>query len=148
MKCSLKLHSICRYKQAGQDDPLVLYVDCGCCTMKEEGTKLKARFNGWPELIIRLDIWHYMRRMALGCTTDAHQLYPLYMNRLSACIFEWDASDLALLRHAKAQQLQSQGLPTDDVDRYIHIHTYVHTYIRTYVHTYYQLASFYCHSLY
>ncbi|XP_044040166.1 uncharacterized protein LOC122870220 [Siniperca chuatsi] len=32
------------------------------------------------------------------------------MSRLSACIFEWDAADLALLREAKRQQLQSQGL--------------------------------------
>ena len=101
------------------DPPVALYVDCGCCTEKAAGTKLKARFSGWEKLIVRLDIWHFMRRMAQGCTTDAHQLYPLFMQRLSACIFEWDASDLALLRQAKKQQLESQDLPTDNVDRYI-----------------------------
>ncbi|XP_036068024.1 uncharacterized protein LOC112151922 [Oryzias melastigma] len=47
--------------------PVALYVDCGCC--KEAGaTKLQARFNQWPNLIIRLDIWHFMRRLAVGET--------------------------------------------------------------------------------
>ncbi|KAK1904688.1 putative surface protein bspA-like [Dissostichus eleginoides] len=98
-----------RYQQAGVGPPVLLYVDCGCCTESGE-TKLKARFSGWPDLTVRLDIWHFMRRLALGCTTDAHQLYPIFMSRLSTCIFEWDAADLALLREAKRQQLQSQGL--------------------------------------
>ena len=100
-----------RYQQAGVDPPVALYVDCGCCTVVGE-TKLEARFGGWPDLTVRLDIWHFMRRIALGCVTDAHQLYPLFMSRLSACIFEWDAADLALLREAKRQLLQSQGLPS------------------------------------
>ncbi|XP_069383419.1 uncharacterized protein [Paralichthys olivaceus] len=109
------------YQQARVDPPVALYVDCGCCAEAEE-TKLKARFSGWPALSIRLDIWHFMRRLALGCATDAHQLYPLFMSRLSACIFDWDATDLALLRVAKRQQLQSQGLSsiTDtDLSKYL-----------------------------
>ncbi|XP_056224227.1 uncharacterized protein LOC130163830 [Seriola aureovittata] len=110
-----------RYQRAGVDPPVALYVDCGCCA--ETGkTKLSARFSGWPDLTIRLDIWHFMRRIALGCTTDAHQLYPIFMSRLSACIFEWDAADLALLCEAKKQQLQSQGLslPADgDIRKYL-----------------------------
>lgn len=108
-----------RYQLAGVDPPVVLYVDCGCCAEADRTTKLEARFGGWPELMVRLDIWHFMRRLALACTTDAHQLYPLYMARLSACIFEWDAADLALLRQAKAHQLQTQGIPVTDVDRHI-----------------------------
>ncbi|XP_031172172.2 uncharacterized protein LOC116061928 isoform X2 [Sander lucioperca] len=109
-----------RYQQAGVDPPVALYVDCGCCTEVGE-TKLQARFSGWPDLTIRLDIWHFMRRLALGCTTDAHQLYPIFMSRISACIFEWDAADLALLREAKKQQLLSQGLTshTDDISRHL-----------------------------
>ncbi|XP_030261766.1 uncharacterized protein LOC115574407 [Sparus aurata] len=99
-----------RYQQAGVDPPVILYVDCGCCAESAE-TKLKVRFSGWPDLTVRLDIRHFMRRLALGCTTDAHQLYPVFMSHLSACVFEWDAADLALLREAKKQQLQSQGLP-------------------------------------
>ncbi|KAJ4923341.1 hypothetical protein JOQ06_026017 [Pogonophryne albipinna] len=84
-----------RYQQAGVGPPVLLYVDCGCCIESGE-TKLKARFSGWPDMT--------------GCTTDAHQLYPIFMSRLSTSIFEWDAADLALLREAKKQQLQSQGL--------------------------------------
>lgn len=110
-----------RYQQAGVDPPVALYVDCGCCSVAGE-TKLKSRFSGWPDLTVRMDIWHFMRRIALGCTTDAHQLYPIFMSRLSACIFEWDAADLALLRDAKRQQLQSQGLssPADgDISKHL-----------------------------
>lgn len=109
-----------RYQQAGVDHPVALYVDCGCCAEGGE-TKLSARFGGWPDLNIRLDIWHFMRRLAVGCTTDAHQLYPLFMSRLSACIFEWDAADLALLCEAKKQQLQAQGLspPAEDIPKHL-----------------------------
>ena len=63
-----------------------------------------------------------MRRLALGCITDARQLYPVFNLRLLACVFEWDAADLALLREAKKQQLQSQGPPclTDgDINRHL-----------------------------
>ena len=52
-----------------------------------------------------------MRRLAAGCTTDAHPLYPTFMGCLSACIFEWDAGDLSLLRQAKREQLQQEGVP-------------------------------------
>ncbi|KAK7921947.1 hypothetical protein WMY93_008849 [Mugilogobius chulae] len=99
-----------RYRQAGVDPPLVLYVDCGCCSEAGE-TKLQARFSGWPNTAIRLDIWHFMRRLALACSTNAYQLYPRFMSRLSSCIFEWDAADLALLIHAKRQQLLLAGHP-------------------------------------
>ncbi|KAL0195365.1 hypothetical protein M9458_008937, partial [Cirrhinus mrigala] len=103
------------------DFDCVLYVDCGCCTEVGE-TKLKTRFRGWPDLMVRLDIWHFMRRIALGCTTDAHQLYPIFMSRLSACIFEWDAADLSVLREAKRALLMSQGWPSladEDVNKHL-----------------------------
>ncbi|XP_073719431.1 uncharacterized protein [Misgurnus anguillicaudatus] len=105
-----------RYSRAAVAPPVLLYVDCGCCVEKGQ-SKLQARFGGWPDLIIRLDIWHFMRRLAVGCTTDAHPLYPIFMSRVSACIFEWDPHDVALLRRAKREQLQQEGLPfiTDDL---------------------------------
>lgn len=110
-----------RYRRAGVAPPTVLYVDCRCC--KEAGdTKLKQRFGGWPDVIVRLDIWHYIRRLAGGCTTDAHQLYPIFMSRLSSCIFERDAGDLCLLRRAKREELIKEGWPamTDqEVDHHI-----------------------------
>ncbi|XP_047242400.1 uncharacterized protein LOC124880974 [Girardinichthys multiradiatus] len=110
-----------RYEAAGVDPPVALYVDCGCC--KEVGeTKLKARFSEWPNLIVRLDIWHFMRRLAVGCTTDAHQLYPTFMARMSACIFEWDAADVNNVREAKRAQLKGHGwtaLTEKQLDRQI-----------------------------
>ncbi|XP_019907863.3 uncharacterized protein LOC109616471 [Esox lucius] len=101
--------------------PVLLYVDCGCCV--EQGqSKLQGRFGGWPDLYIRLDIWHFMRRLAAGCTTDAHPLYPTFMSRLSVCIFKWDAGDVALLRQSQREQLRREGVPVstnDMVDRHI-----------------------------
>ncbi|KAI4800779.1 hypothetical protein KUCAC02_007077 [Chaenocephalus aceratus] len=99
-----------RYRQAAVPPPVLLYVDCGCCV--SDGTSmLHSRFSDWPDLHIRLDIWHFMRRLAVGCTTDAHPLYPTFMGCLSACIFEWDARDLTLLRQAKRAQLVQEGVP-------------------------------------
>ncbi|KAM4544753.1 uncharacterized protein PAE49_017568 isoform 3-T6 [Odontesthes bonariensis] len=99
-----------RYRQAGVAPPMVLCVDCGCC-ITEGLSKLQARFGEWPDLHIRLDIWHFMRRLAVGCTTDAHPLYPAFMRALSSCIFEWDAGDLDLLQRSKTKQLQQEQRP-------------------------------------
>ncbi|KAK7907602.1 hypothetical protein WMY93_016214 [Mugilogobius chulae] len=99
-----------RYRQAAVPPPVLLYVDCGCC-VREGESKLQSRFSQWPDLHIRLDIWHFMRRLAVGCTTDAHALFPSFMGSLSACIFEWDAADLSLLQQAKKEQLRQEGVP-------------------------------------
>nr|XP_020514699.1 uncharacterized protein LOC110003528 [Labrus bergylta] len=100
-----------RYREAGVAPPKLLYVDCGCCKKDGEETKLKARFGGWPDVVVKLDIYHFMRRLASGCTKDAHPLYPIFMARLSCCIFEWDAGDVALLRRVKREQLKREGVP-------------------------------------
>ena len=100
-----------RYSEAGVAPPILLYVDCGCCKETGGESKLQARFGGWPDLVIRLDIWHFLRRLAAGCTTDAHALYPIFMATLSVCLFEWDPEDVALLRHAKREELRREGVP-------------------------------------
>lgn len=100
-----------RYAQAGQIPPKLLYVDCDCCKDTGGVTKLKKRFCGWPNLTVRLDIYHFMRRLAVGCTTDAHPLYPTFMSRLASCIFELDPNDLALLRLARREQMKQEGIP-------------------------------------
>ncbi|KAJ8382141.1 hypothetical protein SKAU_G00029200 [Synaphobranchus kaupii] len=113
---------IARYTQAGVAPPQLLYVDCGCCVEAGGESKLKTRFSGWPDLVVRLDIYHFLRRLADGCTTDAHHPYPTFMASLSVCIFEWDPADVALLRMAKREQLRQEGVPaiTDSlVDRRI-----------------------------
>lgn len=62
-------------------------------------------FSEWNELQVRLDICHFMRRFAAGVTTEAYPLYGIFMVRLSRCIFEWDAEDVAALRLAKQGEL-------------------------------------------
>ncbi|XP_033121766.1 uncharacterized protein LOC117120785 [Anneissia japonica] len=73
-------------------------------------------FSKWPDMKVRLDIWHFMRRFASICTTEAHQLYPTFLRRLSSCIFVWSAKDVDQLKLAKHGQLQARNIlhPTDE----------------------------------
>ncbi|XP_077058226.1 uncharacterized protein LOC143720384 [Siphateles boraxobius] len=105
-----------RYEAAGVAPPTLLYVDRDCCS--SVGTsRAGAMFSGWSDVVVRLDVWHFMRRFAAGLHTDSHPLYGLFMAKLSACIFVWDEGDVALLREAKMRELEQQhgirGL-TDD----------------------------------
>lgn len=96
-----------RYQMAGVTPPIVLNVDCGCC--KEVGeTKLKIHFSEWLDLIVRLDIWHLMLPLVVyhrRPSTDSTWL----LWHTSACSFEWDADDLAMLRRTKREQLKQQN---------------------------------------
>lgn len=98
-----------RFSMAGVSPPEVLYVDRDCCS-GTTGSKTPNLFSLWDNLVIRLDIWHFMRRIAAGCNTEAHPLYSVFLSRLSQCIFQWSEEDLALLKSAKRGQLQSQGI--------------------------------------
>ena len=71
---------------------------------------MQALFSRWEGLEVRLDVWHFMRRLARGCTSESHPLYATWMSKLSACIFEWDRSDVDLLVHAKRSELVMAGL--------------------------------------
>lgn len=96
-----------RYKAAGVAPPTLLYVDRDCCS--SVGTsRAAAMFSAWTDLVVRLDVWHFMRRFAVGLHTDSHPLYGLFMAKLSACIFAWDEGDVALLREAKRRELEQQ----------------------------------------
>lgn len=94
-----------RYSDASIDPPSLLYVDRDCCSGKS-----KALFPDWDKLLIRLDIYHFMRRIATGCPTESHQLHQTFMARLSQCIFQWDSGDLERLKLAKKRELESQGI--------------------------------------
>ncbi|XP_057189356.1 uncharacterized protein LOC130554003 [Triplophysa rosa] len=104
-----------RYRDAGVPPPELLYVDRDCCG----STYLKKMFEEWTNMEVRLDIWHFMRRIAVGCTTDSHQLYATFMARLSRCIFMWDQEDLHRFIVAKRAELESQLMQPshDDVLR-------------------------------
>ncbi|XP_035990887.1 uncharacterized protein LOC118562569 [Fundulus heteroclitus] len=76
-----------RYREAGVAPPAIMYVDRDCCSPHGQ-SQVRAMFAEWRELQVRLDIWHFMRRFAAGVTTEAHQLYGVFMARLSRCIFQ------------------------------------------------------------
>ena len=59
---------------------------------------------------MRLDAWHFMRRLALGVKSTIHPLYGTLIACLSACLFDWDAGDVALLERAKLAQLRADGM--------------------------------------
>lgn len=90
-----------RYEKAGVSPPELIYTDRDCCG----GGGIKAMFPEWSDICVRLDIWHFMRRIASACTTESHPLYATFMGRLSQCIFEWSAEDLENLRIATSKDL-------------------------------------------
>lgn len=96
-----------RYSNAGQLAPEVLYVDRNCCGR----SCVSLLFSDWANTPIRLDVWHFMRRLSSGCQTDSHPLYGLFMQRLSRCIFAWDPSDLKALVAAKRAELTARHVP-------------------------------------
>ena len=75
-----------RYTDAGVSPPKLLYVDRDCC--EGGAVKMKDLFKQCGDLFIRVDIWHFMRWIAVGCTTEAHPLYGVFLGWLSQCIFQ------------------------------------------------------------
>lgn len=106
-----------RYSDAGRRPPLVLYTDRECCG--DRCSRYNQLFEAWPDLMVRLDIYHYMRRFALDVTSESHPLYAIFMSRLSSCIFEWDRADVERLERAKGQELKAAGItnPSDSAVR-------------------------------
>ncbi|ESO90740.1 hypothetical protein LOTGIDRAFT_175806 [Lottia gigantea] len=99
-----------RFENSQKDLPKCLYTDRECCN-QDGPSKFKVLFSKWTDLKIRLDIWHFMRRLALGCTSESHPLYGTFMSRLSSAIFEWDKTDLANLKAAKKKEIEASGIP-------------------------------------
>ncbi|XP_069106499.1 uncharacterized protein [Argopecten irradians] len=96
-----------RYHEASVPPPRLLYVDRDCC----DSSCVQKYFRSWPFLLVRLDIWHFMRRLAIGCTTDAHPLYGVFMGHLSQCIFKWEEEDVNLLKKAKRAEMIQNHIP-------------------------------------
>ncbi|KAH3738519.1 hypothetical protein DPMN_045154 [Dreissena polymorpha] len=80
-----------RYKKADIPPTEILYLDCDCCGASPLQDVLKP--SDWKHTVVRLDIWHYMRRIATGCSTDSHALYSTFMGLMSNCIFIWYEED-------------------------------------------------------
>ncbi|XP_026145603.1 uncharacterized protein LOC113120014 isoform X2 [Carassius auratus] len=102
-----------RYKEAAVAPPEVLYVDGDCCG----SNSLRKTFNEWKEVEVRLNISEFMRRISVGCTSESHQIYPTFMDRLTHCIFKWDEEDLKQLKEAKHNELNSDIIqpPNDEL---------------------------------
>ena len=99
-----------RYDRAGQQQPQLVYTDRDCCS-QHGPSKYQLLFFRWDGLQVRLDVWHFMRRLAGGCTSEAHPLYGTFMAQLSNCIFEWDFDDFNVLMSAKRGELIQAGVP-------------------------------------
>ena len=97
-----------RYTDASVPPPILLYVDRDCCG--SASATLRRMLSPWSSLQIRLDIWHFMRRISTGCTTDSHQLYGTFMGHLSRAIFEWDDGDVRRLKEAKFNEMVASGI--------------------------------------
>jgi hypothetical protein len=105
-----------RYEKALQPNPFVLYTDRDCCKAGDEKSKFQRLFHRWESLLVRLDSWHFMRRIAKACTNESHPLYGIFMAKLSGAIFEWDEKDVDLLREAKKFELVLAGLKNPSTD--------------------------------
>ncbi|KAI7802108.1 hypothetical protein IRJ41_000409, partial [Triplophysa rosa] len=94
-----------RYQNAGEPEPEVIYVDRDCCSQSGAPAVLNL-FRPW-KFIVRLDIFHFMRRFNCGLTTEHHPLYGAFCSKLSSCIFEWDQEDLEEFKAAKRGEWKS-----------------------------------------
>lgn len=104
-----------RYSRAHHPPPAVLYTDRDCCN-QEQRSKYQRLFHKWDRLKIRIDSWHYIRRLSKACVNESHPLYGTFMNRVSAVLFEWDCIDLNLLKQAKKEELENSGIPSPSDD--------------------------------
>ena len=112
-----------RYQKAKVEQPKVLYVDRGCCTSTSMPSSIKQLFLNLPNLVVRMNIYyHFMRRIASGCTSENHPLYGCSMASLSFSIYEWDPSDLDALYKAKKEDfVQNGGTNADNYDPEKHV---------------------------
>ena len=104
-----------RYSKAGQPHPLVLYTDRDCCKNDDQLSKYQRLFYKWNKLLVKLDVWHFMRRLSKACN-ESHPLYGTFMAKISVAIFEWDSGDVDLLRKAKKAELQLSGIKNPSAD--------------------------------
>lgn len=104
-----------RYEAANQSPPTLLYTDRDCCNQWGQ-SKFQRLFHQWPELKVRMDSWHFIRRLGKACVNESHPLYATFMAGLSAAIFEWDPLDVELLSHAKNEELKEAGMKNPSPD--------------------------------
>ena len=103
-----------RFRRGNQQPPILLYTDRDCCS-NGGPSKYQLLFSEWRGMEVRLDVWHFMRRIAAGIISEAHPLYGVFMSRLSGCLFEWDTGDYERLVEAKMGELVKAGVSLPSV---------------------------------
>ncbi|XP_056904256.1 uncharacterized protein LOC130534251 [Takifugu flavidus] len=90
-----------RYQRAGEAAPELMYVDRGCCCALGVSS-LEQLFDKWVDrgMLIRLDIFHWIRRFDAAVRTDHHSKHALFKSALSAAVFSYNKDDVALLLQA------------------------------------------------
>ena len=86
-----------RFLKAGQPHPLVLYTDRDCCK-KDEDSKYQRLFYRWDKLLVRLDSWHFMRRLSKACTNESHPLYGTFMAKVDQVHYAYPTGFVNALR--------------------------------------------------
>ena len=104
---------VARYAKAGVKPPSVIYTDRDCCSSRPGAKgRFSVLFGAWPDLEVRLDIWHFMRRFGKCMVSSSHPLAGPFLQRLVTALLVWDADDLAALRRATHQELVLTGIPS------------------------------------
>ena len=86
--------------------PKVAYVDDECC-----GAWQSVLQAIWPNIHVRLDCMHAIRRLAQTTTSTQHPCHGKFCARLSKAIFEYDQDHLRRLKQAWARDHSCAPLP-------------------------------------
>ena len=78
-----------RYEKAGQPPLSCMQTDC-CCS--QGPSKFQQLFCRWSDLQVRLGIWHFMWRFAVGCNE-----YRTFMAQLNSCMHTYSSGMLETL---------------------------------------------------
>ena len=80
--------------------PKLVYTDRDCCA---RGAIASFPLNGMT--CVRLDIRHFMTRIAIAFTTESHPSCATLTGRMSKSIFEWSVEHFSNLKTARARKL-------------------------------------------
>ena len=78
-----------------------MYVDRGCCRVHGV-SHLEQLFSEWADsdMMVRLDIFHWIHRFDAAVRTDHHPKYALFKSALSAVVFSYNMDHMARLIQA------------------------------------------------
>ena len=135
-----------RYEDAQQPPPHTIYQDKECCSgIRETGSsvhvvdersppqhthrretkmlKLYRRLN--PFIVLKLDIFHWMRRLLRGITNEKHAFVPGFFREIRLAVFvlfkeDFDRLIQAIMTFRKCDNARAEGLVTrEEVCRFV-----------------------------